>query len=277
MAKHILFEDKYFPADNPVINFNNEGLLFGLFFNFEIIGDSSYLFFPKETYEYFKEKCEIFNFKFEQSQAEFEQSIFFLLRKNRIYQGFNGIVTAFKNNNNFSTIISVEENKNNFYKLNEPIELSYYEEFDINAIDFVLKSQNFPFINYSAMLNNSECNKILIDKNNNIISTANSNILFIDTEGNIFIPKNRLNNGEKIILKYFINFAKENDINVIEKNINADELDKMEECFLLNTNSGIQWVKNINKEKYFFHKNIDKITKLLQEKLKTEIYYKKDV
>lgn len=277
MAKHILFEDKYFPADNPVINFNNKGLLLGLFFNFEIIGDSSYLFFPKETYEYFKEKCEIFNFKFEQSQAEFEQSIFFLLRKNRIYQGFNGIVTAFKNNNNFSTIISVEENKNNFYKLNEPIELSYYEEFDINAIDFVLKSQNFPFINYSAMLNNSECNKILIDKNNNIISTANSNILFIDTEGNIFIPKNRLNNGEKIILKYFINFAKENDINVIEKNINADVLDKMEECFLLNTNSGIQWVKNINKEKYFFHKNIDKITKLLQEKLKTEIYYKKDV
>lgn len=277
MAKHILFEDKYFPADNPVISFNNKGLLLGLFFNFEIIGDSSYLFFPKETYEYFKEKCEIFNFKFEQSQAEFEQSIFFLLRKNRIYQGFNGIVTAFKNNNNFSTIISVEENKNNFYKLNEPIELSYYEEFDINAIDFVLKSQNFPFINYSAMLNNSECNKILIDKNNNIISTANSNILFIDTEGNIFIPKNRLNNGEKIILKYFINFAKENDINVIEKNINADELDKMEECFLLNTNSGIQWVKNINKEKYFFHKNIDKITKLLQEKLKTEIYYKKDV
>lgn len=277
MAKHILFEDKYFPTNNPVISFNNKGLLLGLFFNFEIIGDSSYLFFPKETYEYFKEKCEIFNFKFEQSQAEFEQSIFFLLRKNRIYQGFNGIVTAFKNNNNFSTIISVEENKNNFYKLNEPIELSYYEEFDINAIDFVLKSQNFPFINYSAMLNNSECNKILIDKNNNIISTANSNILFIDTEGNIFIPKNRLNNGEKIILKYFINFAKENDINVIEKNINADELDKMEECFLLNTNSGIQWVKNINKEKYFFHKNIDKITKLLQEKLKTEIYYKKDV
>lgn len=277
MAKHILFEDKYFPTNNPVISFNNKGLLLGLFFNFEIIGDSSYLFFPKETYEYFKEKCEIFNFKFEQSQAEFEQSIYFLLRKNRIYQGFNGIVTAFKNNNNFSTIISVEENKNNFYKLNEPIELSYYEEFDINAIDFVLKSQNFPFINYSAMLNNSECNKILIDKNNNIISTANSNILFIDTEGNIFIPKNRLNNGEKIILKYFINFAKENDINVIEKNINADELDKMEECFLLNTNSGIQWVKNINKEKYFFHKNIDKITKLLQEKLKTEIYYKKDV
>lgn len=277
MAKHILFEDKYFPTNNPVISFNNKGLLLGLFFNFEIIGDSSYLFFPKETYEYFKEKCEIFNFKFEQSQAEFEQSIYFLLRKNRIYQGFNGIVTAFKNNNNFSTIISVEENKNNFYKLNEPIELSYYEEFDINAIDFVLKSQNFPFINYSAMLNNSECNKILIDKNNNIISTANSNILFIDTEGNIFIPKNRLNNGEKIILKYFINFAKENDINVIEKNINADELDKMEECFLLNTNSGIQWVKNINKEKYFFHKNIDKITKLLQEKLKTEIYYKKNV
>src|SRR5574344_419585 len=277
MAKHILFEDKYFPADNPVISFNNKGLLFGLFFNFEIIGDSSFLFFPKETYEYFKEKCEIFNFKFEQSQAEFEQSIFFLLRNNRIYQGFNGIVTAFKNKNNFSTIISVEDNKNDFYKLNMPIELSYYEEFDINAIDFVLKSQNFPFINYSAMLNNSECNKILIDKNNNIISTANSNILFIDTEGNIFIPKNRLNNGEKIILKYFINFAKENDINVIEKNINADELDKMEECFLLNTNSGIQWVKNINKEKYFFHKNIDKITKLLQEKLKTEIYYKKDV
>ena len=45
----------------------------------------------------------------------------------------------------------------------------------------------------------------------------------------------------------------QNQENEIDMNTdNIEELDKMEECFLLNTNSGIQWVKNINKEKYFF-------------------------
>lgn len=274
MANHILLDDKFYISSQPIIPHNNIGFLSGLFFSFEIIGDSSYLFFPNGTYSFFCEKCSSFNFNYKISQSVFEQSLFHLLRKNRIYRGFKGIITAYKTNNNFSTVISVEENENEFYKLNNNCELTISESNVLPKI--ILESKKYPFINFSSLFEESNENDIiLLDENKNIISTINSNILFINEEAKIIIPKKRTENGNKIILDYFINLCKKNQIIVKEEDINFNFMQKMEECFLLNGNTGITWVKKIKKEKFFFHKNIDKLAKLLNEEIKSEIDLKK--
>lgn len=273
-----MLDGNFFLASEPILSHCNNGILYGDFFSFEIVGNSSKLFFPELFYENLIERCKIFNFDIEKipSQLIFEQNIYFLLQKNRIYKSFLGIVTVFKNSRNLTSIlISTEVMETEFYSLNKDgLIVDVLLDKPINK--FLINTKEFQFLNYQKNFENylsDEIEYLLIDDNSNIISTIDSNVFFVKNN-DIFLPNKILENNIKIITDFLIDYIKKIGFKVENRDIRYSELDFVDEIFLVNIKYGIRWVSNYKRTKYYYHrvskKIFDGFNKLLKDSIQNE-------
>jgi len=267
MARHFILNRNFILTSQTTIKPTNNGLLFGDCFSFVIRGCSSKMFFSKDFFDYLLKKVADFKMVLPiyYSQTVFEGDIKNLLYVNRIYQGFEGIVSVYRNENEkeSSVLCSVEAIENQYYKYNKSgILLNSVSKETVPELLF--KTKKYPFLNY---FNNLENNLILTDELGNIVQVSNANIFFVRNNV-IFVPKRQLKNAELIIVKFVISLLKEKGYSIVSQNIKEEDLKSFDEVFVVSLRDGIKWVMGYKSVKRYYHNLSAEISSSMDEFLK---------
>ena len=212
-----------------------------------------------------------FNFNF------LKQEIYSLLEINnidaggkiKIYFFRSGLGTYKPLSNKISYVIETIKLNSNFYELNRKGYLvSIFNEYkkQINNLSSFKTSNSLLYILASLFAEQNNFNdSLILNENNFIIESSNSNIFLLHNQKIITPP---LTSGciKGIMRNVIFNLLKQLNIEILERNITERDLEISDEIFLTNVVNGISWVGGYKQIRYYnnFSK---KLTKKLNQNL----------
>jgi hypothetical protein len=284
-SKHLSLNSEIFPKMTPVITPYNNGFLCGEYFSFEIRGCNSQMFFPQIFFDYINKKTNDFNLDFPEdySQKIFEQDVLLLLRKNRIYQGFTGIVSVFKDDNSQTQIlITTEHYASELYNINNDGYLISHLNTP-KVPDILLQTKKYPFLNMSYYFGNAISSQdryldfIILNNDDNIVKTINFNLFFIKDD-KIFYPKHSFDDINNYMTDFLTDFFEKNGFTVEAVSLKTSEIKQLnfEELFLFDIKTGFRWVlgyENRSETTRYYNKKINLLSQELNAFIKQKINY----
>ncbi|MBN2893438.1 MAG: aminotransferase class IV [Bacteroidales bacterium] len=192
---------------------------------------------------------------------ELSSIITYLARKNKLYKEYRIRLTVFRNDggyynptdNSLSYFIQTSPLPDNNFRFNtEGLKLGVYRDLTkdysqlsefktLNSLVYVLAS-------HYAYMNRLD-DVIILNKNGNIVETSNSNIFFI-VDNKIITPRVEDGCVNGIMRHIIIYMLKDQGIDVLEKSVTLDILDKSEEIFLSNSLQGINFVSVFDSKRF---------------------------
>tara|TARA_B110000459_G_scaffold120142_1_gene132439 strand:- start:4535 stop:5089 length:555 start_codon:yes stop_codon:yes gene_type:complete len=156
--------------------------------------------------------------------------------------------------NQISFLIEASSLVDNKYILNKKgFLVDIYKEYTkpINKLSTFKSSSSLLYVlaSISSKENNLD-DHLILNENNQIIESTNSNI-FLLVEDNIITPPVESGCINGVMRLEIIKIIKELGINIIESNIEKEDLSKAKEIFLSNVINGIIWVGGYESKRYY--------------------------
>jgi len=189
--------------------------------------------------------------------------------KIKVYIFRSGMGTYKPTTNDICFIIESSKVENNLYKLNHKgflVDIFKDYKKQINYLSSFKSSSSLLYVMASLhTIDNQLDDSLILNENNEIIESSNSNI-FILLDNNIITPP--LNSGciSGIMRIELMKIINDMGFTVLEKKIISDDLLNSKEIFLSNVVSGINWVGGYKQTRYY-NTLSKKIIKELNKKL----------
>ena len=250
-SKHLSLDGEILPITTAVISRYNKGFLYCECFSFEIRGCNSQLFFPENSFNYLLKKAADFNFMMPDyySQKIFEHNIFLLLRKNRIYKGFVGIISVFRSEKDeIQILITVEHCNKELYDFNKEGSLISLVK-NPKIPNLFLETKKIPFLNlnfyFEKFINSQDrySDFILLDDDENIVRTINSCIFFTKNDVLYYSHRN-IDDINNYLNTFLLTFFEQLGFTIEQKNIKSSEIKQsnFDEILLFDIKNGFRWV-----------------------------------
>ena len=187
----------------------------------------------------------------------------------KIYFFRSGLGTYKPLSNEISYVIETIRLNSNFYELNRKGYLvSIFNEYkkQINNLSSFKTSNSLLYILASLFAEQNNFNdSLILNENNFIIESSNSNIFLLHNQKIITPP---LTSGciKGIMRNVIFNLLKELNIEILERNITERDLEISDEIFLTNVVNGISWVGGYKQIRYYNNLS-KKLTKKLNQNL----------
>ena len=189
--------------------------------------------------------------------------------KIKIYFFRSGLGTYKPLSNEISYVIETIKLNSNFYELNKKGYLvSIFNEYkkQINNLSSFKTSNSLLYILASLFAEQNNFNdSLILNENNFIIESSNSNIFLLHNQKIITPP---LTSGciKGIMRNVIFNLLKELNIEILERNITERDLEISDEIFLTNVVNGISWVGGYKQIRYY-----NNLSKKLTNEIKSKL------
>ena len=272
MSIYILHNQDLFRKEEFSLKIDNRSFLYsdGFFETIKVINFKCFNF--SYHYKRIEKSCNLFKFNFNISESVLNTLLERLAKENNVVGGRIRVV-FFRDSggkylplNNSSSFVAEIESGENYFSFNKNgLEIGLYTEIKkgINLLSNC-KSTSATisiFASISAKENKlDDC--LIVNSNNNIIQSTNSNIFIV--RDNCIITPPLLDACVSGTMRSFIiqNFE------VQERSITEHELLEADELFLTNAIQGVRWVEKLMKKKYQSHN----IARLVFDKLNLETH-----
>ena len=272
MSIYILHNQDLLRKEEFTLKIDNRSFLYsdGFFETIKVINFKCFNF--SYHYKRIEKSCNLFKFNFNISESVLNTLLEKLAKKNNIVGGRIRVV-FFRDSggkylplNNSSSFVAEIESGENYFSFNKNgLEIGLYTEIKKGINSFSnCKSTSATISVFSSIYakenNWDDC--LIINSNNNIIQSSNSNLFIVSD--NIIITPSKLDACVNGTMRSFIvqNFK------VQERSITEQELLEADELFLTNAIQGVRWVEKLMEKKYQSHN----IARLVFDKLNLETY-----
>jgi branched-subunit amino acid aminotransferase/4-amino-4-deoxychorismate lyase len=263
IAKYLSLNSEILPTAKPCLSFDNRGLLYADTFSFKIRGNSSKVFFLDSYFDFMISAMR--QLKMERplllKKSIFATDIELLLQKNRIYKGFTGNISVFRNssharlaeNNTVSLLITVESTESEFYRVSSKgLKTNVLKNYSLP--DHVFISSFTPYFNpelfLMPVLNQYECDDLLItDLNKNIVKSIFGSVFFVKN-GSIIVPERIPINADQVFSNIIVSVARQLNIEVLTKDVKSEDLYNFDELFIADVSNGIRFVMALGDKRY---------------------------
>ena len=272
MNKYILHNQDLLSREEFTLQIDNRSFLYsdGFFETIKVMNFKCFNF--SYHYKRIENSCNLFKLDFNISETNLNNLLEKLAEENNVIGGRIRVV-FFRDsggkylplNNSSSFVAEIESGENNFSFNENGLEIGLYTRIKkgINQLSNC-KSTSATISVFASMYakenNLDDC--LIINSNNNIIQSSNSN-LFIVKDDSIITPSIL----DACVLGTMRGFIVQN-FEVQEKSITEQELLVADELFLTNAIQGVRWVEKLMGKKYQSHK----IAKLVFDKLNLETH-----
>ncbi len=222
----LLLKKSYQHKDLKEIKFNDLWNLHGIFTTMRVIGKPPKILFFKEHINNLIKSLKIYKIKKKNLKKNILNLIKLNVNKNKKY---DHLLRVASNNK----IISISLRKRQKPKLNFTLTMIKYKR-----IDPEYKNLKYRKIHSYLKKINTNKSDIALYKNNRLLETGTSNLLFIK-KNKIYSPINNFYKGTT--LSFFMK-----NIKIIKKNILINLLENYEEIIIVGSGKGVVSVKSIN-------------------------------
>jgi len=258
MSKFILHNADLVTEENSSLSINNRSFLYadGFFESIKVINSSC--FNLAQHFNRITETAEFFMMDINFSFSEFKLLLDKLIEKNEIvggrikmvfYRDSKGKYLPIENKISF--VAEIEKSVNGFTLNENGLKLGVFTDMRKDKSKFSNYKTTNAAISVLASIYAKEnvwddC--LLINSENNIIESSNSNLFIVKGEViyTPFISDGCVNGTMRTYLKEKIDF--------VERSIIKEEILDADEVFLTNAIQGIRWVESFEKKKYQSHK-----------------------
>tara|TARA_Y200000002_G_C22610801_1_gene633722 strand:+ start:341 stop:1204 length:864 start_codon:yes stop_codon:yes gene_type:complete len=188
--------------------------------------------------------------------------------KIKMYFFRSGLGTYKPVTNKISYLIETNKLNSNLYELNKKGYLvSIFNKYkkQINSLSSFKTSNSLLYVLASLFAEENNLNdSLILNENNYIIESSNSNIFLLHNQSIITPP---LSSGciNGIMRKVIFSLLKELNIEIIERNITENDLEISNEIFLSNVINGVSWISGYNQIRYYNSLSKKLIKKLNQD------------
>ena len=283
MNQYINLNGHYLDAEEPVLNANNRGFLYGDALYETIRANGTTLFFFQDHMERLIKSMNYLKMDIPSpvKNHRIKQEMVKLLNKNKHLKGAEVRLTVFRNGGGDYTTTDdscsylIESNKleNDSYALNKKgmiVDVFQNLKKPITPLSN-LKTTNALFYilagNFKKEHKLDDC--LLINQNNELIEAIGSNI-FLVKEDIVKTPPLKSGCKDGILRKYIFDLAHELGYKISSQHpVTFEDLMDADEMFFTNITEGIQWVGGIRQKRYFKN-TARKLFNLLYEKIRID-------
>ncbi|MES2837691.1 MAG: aminotransferase class IV [Bacteroidota bacterium] len=262
----VIYDNKLFKADAPVLNISNRAFRFGdaLFETIKVI-DSEPLFVDLHI-ERISNAMQLLGMLAipDLTVDNLVAQIKILLKRNNCEKSARVRFTIFRKDGGFYTPITNQVSYTieayplsvSDYEWNaKGLQIGFYKE-NLKPINNFSKIKSANALLYVLASQYAQANKFddvfLLNTNHAIIESSNSN-LFYFLNGRLYTPPLADGCLSGIMRFIVLALAIENEIEIEERSLYIDDIPFVKEAFLTNTLRGIVWISGINDARYFNH------------------------
>lgn len=262
----VIYDNKLFKADEPVLNISNRAFRFGdaLFETIKVI-DGEPLFVDLHI-ERISNAMQLLGMLAipDLTVDNLVAQIKILLKRNNCENSARVRFTIFRKDGGFYTPITNQVSYTieayplsvSGYEWNSKgLQIGFYKE-NLKPINNFSKIKSANALLYVLAAQYAQSNKFddvfLLNTNHAIIESSNSN-LFYFLNGRLYTPPLADGCLSGIMRFIVLALAIENEIEIEERSLYVDDIPFVKEAFLTNTLRGIVWISGINDARYFNH------------------------
>ncbi|MFO8234316.1 MAG: aminotransferase class IV [Bacteroidales bacterium] len=282
MQQYICLNGYYHKAEEPVLNYNNRGFLYGdaLFETMRANGKTIHFFDEHISRIFYSMKELKMKIPKKIEDKSIKHEIIKLLHKNRHLKGSRIRLTVFRDSggkyapekNTASYLIETDALDNETYQLNDKglnIDVFYAYKKPRSLLSNMKTTNDLIYILAGIFKQERQLDEcIILNDNNEVTEAVSSNIFLVN--GNV-LKTPPLTSGclNGIMRKQVLNFTKEIGLQIALQKISPEELLESDEVLLSNAIHGIQWVGAFRDIRYF-NKTSKEMLKMLNQLTKIE-------
>ncbi len=184
-----------------------------------------------------------------------------------VFRDSDGLYTPTQNKSAFT--LEAQPLDDPRYQMNSKgLILDVYDEIPkaVNKLSNLKTCNALPYVMAGIYKQQKRLDEVFILNQNGFLCETVSANVFLVYKGQIYTPALSEGCVAGVMREVVMELSQENNLSMIEAQISPEILDEVEEVFVTNATSGIQWVMGFNRKRYF-----NKVSRFLIDKLNHKI------